>query len=113
MQPAQSATPFDRGPNVQLVQTGASLHGVFVMTNWLPFVTGGVQFTAFSQPNDYGNRETKYGVNYGAGVKVKVKEPWGFRLDARQYNMGKPFHLLNNNGRLLMWEFSGGISFFL
>src|SRR6185436_2275149 len=27
-----------------------------------PFVTGGVQFTAFSQPNDYGNRETKYGV---------------------------------------------------
>jgi len=78
-----------------------------------PFVTGGVQFTAFSQPNDYGNRETKYGVNYGAGVKVKVKDPWGFRLDARQYNMGKPFNLLNNNGRLLMWEFSGGISFFL
>jgi opacity protein-like surface antigen len=78
-----------------------------------PFVTGGVQFTAFSQPNDYGNRETKYGVNYGAGVKVKVKEPWGFRLDVRQYNMGKPFKLSNNSGRLLMWEITGGISFLL
>jgi opacity protein-like surface antigen len=78
-----------------------------------PFVTGGVQFTAFSLPNDYGNRETKYGINYGAGVKVKVKEPWGFRLDVRQYNMGKPFKIQNNSGRLLMWEFSGGISFLL
>jgi opacity protein-like surface antigen len=79
-----------------------------------PFATGGVQFTAFSQPNDYyGNRETKYGFNYGAGVKVKVKEPWGVRLEVRQYNMGKPFKLSNNSGRLLMWEFSGGVSFLL
>jgi opacity protein-like surface antigen len=79
-----------------------------------PFAAGGVQFTAFSQPNDYyGNRETKYGVNYGGGVKVKVLENWGFRLDVRQYNMGKPFNLANNSGRLLMWEFSGGVSFLL
>lgn len=79
-----------------------------------PFATGGVQFTAFSQPGSYaGNRETKYGVNYGAGIKVKVKEPWGMRLDVRQYNMGKPFKLANASGRLLMWEFSGGISFLL
>jgi opacity protein-like surface antigen len=79
-----------------------------------PFATGGVQFTAFSQPGEYyGNRETKYGVNYGAGVKVKVLENWGMRLDVRQYNMGKPFKLPNASGRLLMWEFSGGISFLL
>jgi opacity protein-like surface antigen len=79
-----------------------------------PFAAGGVQFTAFSQPNDYyGNRETKYGVNYGGGVKVKILENWGFRLDVRQYNMGKPFKLDNNSGRLLMWEFSGGISFLM
>jgi opacity protein-like surface antigen len=79
-----------------------------------PFVAGGVQFTAFSQPGSYyGNRETKYGINYGAGVKLKVKEPWGLRVDARQYNMGKPFNLPNHTGRLLMWEFSGGISFML
>ena len=78
-----------------------------------PFAAGGVQFTAFSQPGDYGNRETKYGINYGGGIKVKVKENWGFRLDARQYNMGKPFNLPNNSGRLLMWEFSGAISFLM
>ena len=75
---------------------------------------GFAQFTAFSQPGAYyGNRETKYGINYGGGLKVKVKEPWGFRLDVRQYNMGKPFKLPNGGGRLLMWEFSGGLSFLL
>ncbi len=79
-----------------------------------PFAAGGVQFTAFSVPNsDNYNRETKYGVNYGGGIKFKVKENWGFRLDARQYNMGKPFKLPNASGRLLMWEFSGSISFLL
>jgi hypothetical protein len=79
-----------------------------------PFAAGGVQFTAFSQPGSYsGNRETKYGVNYGGGLKVKVKENWGFRLDVRQYNMGKPFHLPNGAGRLLMWEYSGAVSFLL
>jgi opacity protein-like surface antigen len=79
-----------------------------------PFAAAGVQFTAFSQPGSYyGNRETKYGINYGAGIKLKVKEPWGVRVDVRQYNMGKPFKLENASGRLLMWEFSGGISFLL
>src|SRR5437870_9427233 len=76
-----------------------------------PFGTGGVQFTAFSQPGQYsGNRETKYGINYGGGIKIKVKEPWGMRLDVRQYNMGKPFKLTNASGRLLMWEFTAGIA---
>lgn len=78
-----------------------------------PFACGGVQFTAFSQPGDYGNHETKYGINYGGGIKFKVKENWGFRLDARQYNMSKPFSLPNASGRLLMWEFSGAISFMM
>jgi opacity protein-like surface antigen len=80
-----------------------------------PFAAGGVQFTAFSQPGSQytNNRETKYGINYGGGIKVKVKENWGFRLDVRQYNMGKPFQLPNASGRLLMWEFSGSVSFLL
>ena len=78
-----------------------------------PFVCGGVQFTAFSTPGNNYNRETKYGINYGGGLKFKVKENWGFRLDARQYNMGKPFNLSNASGRLLMWEFSGGVSFLM
>ena len=79
-----------------------------------PFAAGGVQFTAFSQPGAYyGNRETKYGINYGGGLKVKLKENWGMRFDARQYNMGKPFKLSNASGRLLMWEFTGGVSFMM
>jgi opacity protein-like surface antigen len=78
-----------------------------------PFACGGVQFSAFSQPGGSYNRETKYGINYGGGLKVKVKENWGFRLDARQYNMGKPFSLPNASGRLLMWEFSGSVSFLM
>jgi hypothetical protein len=80
-----------------------------------PFVAGGVQFTAFSQPGSQytNNRETKYGINYGGGIKIRVKDPWGMRLDVRQYNMGKPFNLPNASGRLLMWEFSGSVSFFL
>ncbi len=78
-----------------------------------PFVCGGVQFTAFSTPGNSYNRETKYGINYGGGVKVKVKENWGFRMDARQYNMGKPFSLPNASGRFLMWEFSASVSFLM
>ncbi len=80
-----------------------------------PFVAAGVQFTAFSQPSSYyyGNRETKYGVNYGGGLKIKVLENWGIRFDVRQYNMGKPFNLPNASGRFLMWEFGGGISFLM
>jgi opacity protein-like surface antigen len=78
-----------------------------------PFGCAGVQFTSFSQAGSY-NRETKYGVNYGGGIKVKLKENWGFRLDARQYNMSKPFSsVLNSSGRLLLYEFGVGISFLM
>jgi opacity protein-like surface antigen len=79
-----------------------------------PFVAAGVQFTAFSQPSSYYySRETKYGVNYGGGLKIKVLENWGIRFDVRQYNMGKPFSLPNASGRFIMWEFGGGISFLM
>ena len=78
-----------------------------------PFACAGVQFTSFSQAGSY-SRETKYGVNYGAGLKVKVKENWGFRMDVRQYNMSKPFNnVLGSTGRLQMYEFGVGISFMM
>jgi len=78
-----------------------------------PFACGGVQFTSFSQAGTY-SRETKYGINYGGGLKVKVKENWGFRLDVRQYNMSKPFNsVLTSSGRLLLYEFGVGISFMM
>jgi opacity protein-like surface antigen len=78
-----------------------------------PFACGGVQFTSFTPAGSY-SRETKYGVNFGGGVKVKVMENWGFRLDARQYNMSKPFNSqLNSTGRLQLYEFSVGVSFMM
>jgi opacity protein-like surface antigen len=79
-----------------------------------PFACGGVQFTSFSQAGSY-SRETKYGVNFGGGLKVKVMQNWGFRLDVRQYNMSKPFNnvLINSSGRLQLYEFGVGISFMM
>jgi opacity protein-like surface antigen len=79
-----------------------------------PFACGGVQFSSFFPPGTsayYGNQVTKFGINYGGGLKAKVSGPWGIRFDARQYNTGKPFSFPNQSGRLLMWEFSAGLSF--
>jgi len=78
-----------------------------------PFACGGVQFTSFSPAGSY-SRETKYGVNFGGGLKVKVMENWGFRMDVRQYNMSKPFNnILNSTGRMQLYEFGVGISFMM
>jgi len=77
-----------------------------------PFGCGGVQFTSFHPEGSYGS-ETKYGINYGGGFKIKVLENWGLRFDLRQYNMSKPFNLPNASGRLLLYEFSVGLSFMM
>src|SRR4051794_36736706 len=52
-----------------------------------PFVAGGVQFTSFYPPGAsvYGGSITKFGVNYGAGIKFKLTPVWGIRADFRQY----------------------------
>ncbi|HXK03975.1 MAG TPA: outer membrane beta-barrel protein [Verrucomicrobiae bacterium] len=77
-----------------------------------PFACGGVQFTAFHPEGSYGS-ETKYGINYGGGFKIKLMENWGLRFDLRQYNMSKPFNLPNASGRLLLYEFGVGVSFMM
>ena len=58
-----------------------------------PFATGGVQFSSFFPPGSsayYGNQATKFGINYGGGLKFRLTGPWGARIDLRQYNTGKP-----------------------
>jgi opacity protein-like surface antigen len=78
-----------------------------------PFACGGVQFTSFTPAGSY-TRETKYGVNFGGGFKVRVKENWGFRADIRQYNMSKPFNnQLGSTGRLQLYEFTVGVAFMM
>ena len=80
-----------------------------------PFLAGGVNFSNFVPPGQsaqYGQGQTKYGINYGAGIKIKVAGPWQVRFDVRQFNSGKPFGL-GLGGRFLQNEISAGVSFTL
>jgi opacity protein-like surface antigen len=80
-----------------------------------PFVAGGLNFSNFVPPGQsaqYGQGSTKFGINYGGGVKFKVTGPWQLRFDVRQFNTGKPFDL-GGSGRLLQNEFSVGVSYTL
>ena len=82
-----------------------------------PFVAGGVHFSNFVPPGasaQYGQGENKFGVNYGAGIKVRVAENWQVRFDFRQYETGKPnFGIFTPSGRLLQNEISVGVGFVL
>lgn len=76
-----------------------------------PFATAGIQFDNFVPPGGqsfYGS--TKFGANFGAGVKIHVKGIWGVRFDAREYVTPKPsFGLFNNSGALWQTELSAGV----
>lgn len=79
-----------------------------------PFAAGGVNFSSFVPPGTsvyYGNQVTKYGINYGGGIKYRPTEIWGVRFDVRWYNTGKPFGFPNQTGRLQQLEIDGGITF--
>lgn len=81
-----------------------------------PFLAGGGHFTTFYPPGtsvSYGNGVTKFGLNYGAGVKVRVAPIWGIRLDVRNYAVPKPFDLPGAKGWLNQIEASAGISLLL
>lgn len=76
-----------------------------------PFLVGGVQFDNFVPPGGASyNGSTKFGLNFGGGVKVHVKGMWAVRLDAREYFTGKPsFGFANNSGLLWQTEVSAGV----
>src|SRR5882762_10078963 len=77
-----------------------------------PFGAGGVQFSSFFPPGAsvyYGNQETKFGVNYGGGIKMRVTTTMAARVDFRQYNTGKPFNFPDQHGRLNQTEISVGL----
>ncbi|MEO7649640.1 MAG: outer membrane beta-barrel protein [Bryobacteraceae bacterium] len=79
-----------------------------------PFAAGGGHFSSFYPPGasvSYGNGITKFGVNYGAGVKVKVTPIFNFRVDIRDYLTPKPFDLVNRSGPLHQVEVSAGVGF--
>ena len=82
-----------------------------------PYGTGGVHFNNYIFPGysvSQGGGSTKFGLNYGGGVKVRLTSMWGIRLDVRQYWNGKPFEdFLRGNGSIKQLEISAGFSFLL
>ncbi len=81
-----------------------------------PFVAGGAQFSNFVPPGasvSYGGGEMKFGVNYGAGVKVRTSDRFLVRLDYRQYLSPKPdFNFpAAPAGWLRLAEMSAGFSY--
>ena len=76
-----------------------------------PYFAGGGHFSTYYPPGAsayYGGGETKFGYNYGAGVKVKVSDLFHIRLDVRDYSNPKPFDLAGKKGWLHQIEASAG-----
>ncbi|MCC7173698.1 MAG: outer membrane beta-barrel protein [Bryobacterales bacterium] len=81
-----------------------------------PFIAGGAQFSNFVPPGSsvsYGGGEMKFGINYGAGVKVRTSDRFLIRLDFRQYMSPKPdFNFpAGPQGWLRLNEISAGFSY--
>jgi hypothetical protein len=76
-----------------------------------PFGTGGVHFNNYVPPGSSaasGGGQTKFGVNYGGGVKVRMFSIWALRFDVREYVTPKPFDLYLKQGWLRQNEVSAG-----
>ena len=80
-----------------------------------PFVAGGGQFSTFVPPGAsvaYGTGTTKYGGNFGGGIKVKLNSMFALRLDVRDYVTTKPFDLTGKSGPLHQIEGSAGLGLY-
>ncbi len=79
------------------------------------FVTGGGHFANFVPPGasaSYGQGYTKFGVNYGGGVKARAGSKFMVRFDFRQYHTPKPdFFQTAPSGWLRQVEVSAGFGF--
>lgn len=78
-----------------------------------PFVTGGGGITAFIPPGYSGFQvrgQSKFGYNYGGGIKFLLSEKYGVRFDVRDHAVGKPF-FSGTSGMLHMLETSMTVSY--
>ncbi|MBM3745212.1 MAG: hypothetical protein FJW34_05400 [Acidobacteria bacterium] len=77
-----------------------------------PFAAGGVHFSTFYPPGTgvfSGNGVTKFGINYGGGIKIRVSEIMMLRFDVRDYFQPKPnFWQQDLKGWMHMLETSVG-----
>lgn len=79
-----------------------------------PFAAGGFHFNNYVPPGSSatsGGGSTKFGVNYGGGIKIRVSPIIGIRFDLRQYTNPKPFSesLAGRSGWLRQNEISIGV----
>ena len=80
-----------------------------------PFAAGGGQFSTFVPPGAsvaYGTGTTKYGGNFGGGIKVRLNSMFALRLDFRDYATTKPFDLAGKSGALQQIEASAGLGLY-
>ncbi|MGA3023600.1 MAG: hypothetical protein ABSF98_02400 [Bryobacteraceae bacterium] len=81
-----------------------------------PFGAVGVHFSNYEPPGasvQLGQANNKFGVNYGGGVKIRLKGPLGIRFDVHQFTNGKPFGLTGASGWIRQTEISGGIAWMM
>lgn len=80
-----------------------------------PFGAVGVHFSNYVPPGSsasYGQGDNKFGINYGGGIKVRLKGPLGVRFDVHQFTNGKPFSL-GGSGWIRQTEISAGVAWMI
>jgi hypothetical protein len=81
-----------------------------------PFVTGGAGVSTFFPPGVSslsGSGDNKFGFNYGGGVKFRLTDKFGLRMDVRDHVTGRPFGNLGVNtldGKFHNVEYSVGFA---
>jgi opacity protein-like surface antigen len=106
-----------RGVSIHHFYYNAVVHATPKDAAVRPFVTAGGGFSAFFNPGasslaGISASENKLGYNYGGGIKFRLTDRFGLRLDVRDHVTGAPFerHVENGGGTLHNVEFSVGFA---
>ncbi len=112
---AETAPPQSVGMPVHQGMYNFLIYGTREGSPVRPFVTGGGHFSTFYPPGTSvfsGNGVTKFGYNYGAGIKARVSPMFLVRFDVRNYATAKPFgdFFRDQKGMLNQLEVSAGLA---
>ncbi len=109
----QATPPLEQGMGIHDYGADVLLHANHEGNRFRPFLAGGVQVSNYVPPggNAFYSGSTKFGVNYGGGLKVRVVGPWALRVDLRQYTTPKPFNFPLREGWIRRNEASVGLGF--
>jgi hypothetical protein len=81
-----------------------------------PFGAVGVHYSNYAPPGSsasQGQGFNKFGINYGGGVKIRLRGPIGVRFDVHQFTNGKPFGLTGASGWIRQTEISAGVAWMM